>query len=372
MGDNDDNNSSSNQEEEGKEKDDMTPEEREQWLRERGVKIETPQDRRRAAASGSTSGLTTIIDQMAGLKVKEEDTDDDGSVPFVYVPHDDTKPLRTLYLPKEEVAKGGDNLPDYVRKHFADSKSIDASLLKEQATKHFAGGKLEQLAETNLSAAAMNAVASQGQVETFVLVHPADTNNYEGVYIYLDEVGLLKKLPHNSRASQIATTCGYHPPPNFYGDVFIGRVKTRPIIHNVGFVAGVDTDRNTAVWMQRAVSENLAWQQEMNRIKGSNETQPSVIGTDGTEASERDFTWTQDDEEIEIKVKFDTLEKSKIKVSFMPKQINIKYDGNDHLQIKLYSGIDVDGCTWTIDGKNLVITCEKANGGGELWPRIIQ
>ena len=114
------------------------------------------------------------------------------------------------------------------------------------------------------------------------MVHPADTNNYEGVYIYLDEVGLLKKLPHNTRASQFAIACGYHPPPNFYGDVFIGRVKTRPIIHNVGFVAGVDTDRN-AIWMQRAISENLTWQQEVNRIKGtSSETQPAAIGTDGT------------------------------------------------------------------------------------------
>ena len=66
-----------------------------------------------------------------------------------------------------------------------------------------------------------------------------------------------------------------------------------------------------------------------------------------------------------------TLEKSKIKVTFLSKQINIKYDGKDHLQIQLYSGIDVDGCTWTIDGRtNLVISCEKANGGGELWPRI--
>jgi hypothetical protein len=28
-------------------------------------------------------------------------------------------------------------------------------------------------------------------VETFSLVHPADTNDYCGVYLYLDEVGIL-------------------------------------------------------------------------------------------------------------------------------------------------------------------------------------
>jgi hypothetical protein len=69
----------------------------------------------------------------------------------------------------------------------------------------------------------MNSVAAQGSVETFCLVHPADTNNYIGVYIYLDELGLLKKLQVNDRATAIAAACGYTPPPIFYGDVFWGR-----------------------------------------------------------------------------------------------------------------------------------------------------
>lgn len=346
--------------------DDMTPEEREEWLRSRGVVIETPADRQAGRENPSKSVLEQLI---GGLDFSH----DDGCIPFVYCPQDDSKPFQTLYLPAS-VAETipGDALPEYVKPFFAsDKKSIDASLLKDQATKHFAGGDLKQLADAKISPAAMNAVAAQGSVETFPLVHPADTNHFQGVYIYLDEVGMLKKLPHNARASAIAEACGYNPPPNFYGDVFIGRVQTKPRITNIGFVAGVDTDRG-AEWMQRAISENLAWQQELNRVTGkSGQLQPSHIGTEGKAAVEEKFQWTQDDDELEITVMNDnSWEKSSLKISFLPRSIKIKHAGEDHLAISLYSSIDVDGCTWTIDGgKKLVITCEKTNSG-EMWPRI--
>lgn len=361
----------------GKERDDMTMEEREEWLRSRGVQIETPVDRRKAPTVGAS-----VVDQLLRMEQlsvdgegNNDDTDNAGSVQFVCIPHDDTKPLRTLRLPAVIFQnKPGDALPEFVKHHFADRKSIDASLLKEQATKHFAGGDLAQLAETNLSSHAMNAVAAQGSVETFPLVHPADTNGYTGVYIYLDEVGLLKKLPHNHRASQMAEACGYHPAPNFYGDVFVGRVRTQPTMTNVNFVVGEDTDRG-ATWMQRAVAENLAWQQEMNKVTGqTGRTQPGQAGTDGKAAVEDSFEWTQDDDELEITIPnlagdSVSLNKNSVKVVFLPRLIKIQYNGEEKIVLALYGTIDVDGCTWTIEGTKVVITCEKADSG-QMWPRI--
>lgn len=389
-----------------KEEEKMSLAEREQWLKERGVQIENlVSDRERnKQGNDNDNGFPSILEQMAGMGITSNNDDKNNVdeknnvrfISFVCIPQDDNKAMRTLKVPiplqgggagdSARQQLGGDAIPEYVRKYFAsDSKSIDVHLLKDQATKHFAGGQLEGLAKTNISASAMSAVAAQGQVETFVLVHPADTNQYQGVYVYLDEVGLLKKLPHNKRASQIASACGYHPPPNFYGDVFVGRVQTKPIMHNVDFVAGVDTDWNTSTWMKRAVSENLTWQQEMNRIKGGTSssnapTQPAMAGTDGVAAKEELFTWTQDDDEIEITVDFSStsttaesssfkIQKSKIKVTFLPKSIKVKYDKDEYVAISLYSSIDVDGCTWTIDENNLIITCEKATTD-EIWPRI--
>jgi hypothetical protein len=351
---------------ESDEDEDMTLAEREEWLRSRGVLIENPGDRAAPAGDSVVQQLLAGLDLNAG-------NEEAGSVPFVFVPHDSTKPLQTLHLPASVAqAKPGDALPDWVKPYFAsDKKTIDASLLKEQATKHFVGGDMKQLADAKLSPAAMNAVAAQGSVETFPLVHPADTNQFQGVYIYLDEVGMLKKLPHNARASQIAEACGYSPAPNFYGDIFLGRVQTKPVMTNVGFVAGVDTDRGAA-WMQRAISENLAWQQEMNQVTGKmGQTQPGQIGTDGKAAVEDQFEWMQDDDELEIVVPSETAwDKKGIKVSFLSRSVKVKYSGEEKLSLALYGAVDVDGCTWTIDGgKKLVITCEKVNSG-EMWPRI--
>lgn len=36
---------------------------------------------------------------------------------------------------------------------------------------------------------------------------------------------MLKRLPLNKRASDYALRAGFNPPPQFYGDVFMGRVK---------------------------------------------------------------------------------------------------------------------------------------------------
>ncbi|KAL3937392.1 MAG: hypothetical protein SGBAC_007503 [Bacillariaceae sp.] len=357
----------------------MTPREREQWLRERGVEIESPETATNESSSIMVS--SNILDQMAGIGLEE-----DSNVSFVCVPQDVSKDIFGLRLPASLVAKesagvhGGDLIPKYIKPYFAaDRQSVDAALLQEQATKHFAGGNLSGLVESNISAASMNAAAAMGSVETFPLVHPADTNGYHGVYIYLDEVGMLKKLPNNNRATQIAATCGFYPPPNFYGDIFIGRVCSKPTLQNVSFDVQ-DTNRESQ-WMQRATSENLVWQQELNKVtnKSPAERQPAAVGTEGNTAKESNFSWTQDEEEVEVSVplplesssssSLSPVNKKLVKVTFLNQKVKVKYGKQDVLDVSLYAAIDVDGCTWTIDGSKIVITCEKVDAG-TLWPRI--
>mmetsp|Transcript_29106 Transcript_29106/g.63191 ORF Transcript_29106/g.63191 Transcript_29106/m.63191 type:complete len:352 (+) Transcript_29106:41-1096(+) len=344
------------------EEEDMTPEEREEWLKDHGVIIEAPG----AATSPSTSA---IIHQLRGDDVSNEI---DG-VQLALVPHDISQPIRSVRLPPGLTRPGtGDAAVEFVKPYFASNKSsIDASLLNDQAQKQFAGGNLQGLDTSKISIESMNAVAAQGSVETFPLVHPAESNKYQGVYVYLDEVGLLKKLPTNTRAAEIAASCGYNPPPSFYGDVFIGRVVTRPAMKNIDFVVGKDTDRG-AEWMKRAVSENVAWQQEMNKVTGqAGQSQPSVVGSEGNAVQEFDFSWTQDEEEVEIVVEIDSdIDKRAVKVTFLPNSVKVEHKGEDALNVKLYDKIDVDGCTWTLDGKTkLVLTLEKGKSGA-MWPRI--
>jgi hypothetical protein len=57
--------------------------------------------------------------------------------------------------------------------------------------------------------------------------------------------------------------------------------------------------------------------------------------------------------------------------NFMPKSFKIQHEGDNVVELQLYARVNVDGCTWTLDGggKTLLVTCEKAEEG-QMWPRI--
>lgn len=392
--------------------DDMLPAERENWLRERGVLIETASDRRKASNLSSSNKdpgeggqrPTSIVEQVLRLSIDNVDNNDnDGGVDgiikdikFVYIPHDDTKPISTLVLPRRLVgalgpAATGDMIPTYVKSYFADGKSLDVQLFEEHAKNQNLVGS-GQLPESfgSTSATALADVTMGGNVETFPLVRPSSTNRHEGVYIYLDEVGLLKKLPNNKRASQLAYRCGYHPAPNFYGDIFVGRAKSS-VTHqlcNVDITAE-DVIDTTKEWMVRAPQENVAWQQMVNKVTGrEGQIQPDHAGTEGkavqVEATDDEnggtcsYSWMQNEEEIEITISrrdpvyfAKDVDKKSIKVVFQSQQIMVKCNGALIFDHKLYSRLDVDGCTWTMDKNSLIITLQKASEG-ETWPRLVE
>lgn len=371
--------------------DDMLPIERENWLRERGVLIETVSDRRRAEAIlSSNDDDTNIVDLVRRLSIENDEGTIVDGIKFVYIPQDDTKRISTLVLPRRVAhalgQTAGDVLPSYIKSYFADGKSLDVHLFEEQAKKQNLVGS-EQI--KSIGSTALSNVTSSGSVETFPLVRPSSTNRNEGVYIYLDEVGLLKKLPINKRASQLAYRCGYNPTPNFYGDIFVGRVQTVPHLHNVNITSD-DVIDTTKEWLVRAPQENTAWQQTLNEVSGRDEqTQPDHAGTEGKAVQvdtddECSYSWTQNDEEVEITISMkdliiyaaaatSTIHTKSIKVVFQPQQIIVKCnDGDAIFDQKLYSRLDVDGCTWTLDKSGgLIITIQKASEG-ETWPCLLR
>jgi hypothetical protein len=76
----------------------------------------------------------------------------------------------------------GDILPTYVKSYFADGKSINEQLFREQAGKqNLLGGRTDQ--PIKLSTEAMMNATSEGSVETFPLVRPSSTNKHQGVYM---------------------------------------------------------------------------------------------------------------------------------------------------------------------------------------------
>jgi hypothetical protein len=60
----------------------------------------------------------------------------------------------------------------------------------------------------SLTPRAFESAVRDGSVETFALVRPAAANQFCGVYVYLDEIGVMKELPPNPRGNALAMACG--------------------------------------------------------------------------------------------------------------------------------------------------------------------
>jgi hypothetical protein len=361
--------------------DDMTTAQREQWLRNRGVFFETPEDR--AAQKNQQQS-----------KVAEADMN---KVSYVKIPWDTSKPLEQCValvpranspLPSGTLPSQVDSLLPFLKPMFGSSGSddVDMTLLTNQAQ----ADQLLSSTDTTVSNDTLLKVAQEGHVETFSLLYPMKSNKYTQVQIYLDEVGLLKRLPLNSRASSLALRCGFNPPPKFYGDVYVGRLAHMPTIENADFVLGQDLPpdlRSSSLpeWIQKATMYNLEYQMERNKMQGIDtdeaarrQLQAHNVGEDGI-AQEEDggaYTWTQSDEEIELVVpsKTPNITTKDAKVSFHPKKVIITVKKEVLIIIDLFAAVDTDGCTWTLEkskssSKNLVISCEKLDGGLS-WPRI--
>jgi hypothetical protein len=292
-------------------------------------------------------------------------------ISYVMIPADTSKPLleRTVLVP---AGYSGDYLVDHLQKEFSvGSDKVDIALLQQQAQQTLSASPN---APASVSDQALQQVAQQASVESFTLVHPAPSNKFMGIQIYLDEAGMLKRLPLNTRASDYARRAGFEPPPQFYGDTFMARVQKTPAVRNLPFSLGVDTALN-APWLQKATTENLEYQSAMNEMTGrTNIRQSAVAGSDGNTKREDGFSWTQTEGELEVAVPIPATAKSKdIQVKFRPQQLQVIVQKEAKVSFQLFEHVDVDGCTWTIDRTSetasLVITMEKMEAA--LWPRII-
>jgi CS domain len=327
------------------------------------------------------------MNQANALSLQQSsDDNDDDEILYVKIPTDTSKPLEQLsFRPNKSIS--GDALVEHLQSAFTvkDDETIDIDLLRQQ----------QQSQQTTLLASAtdlptvsdttLRKVSEQASVETFTLVQPTPSNQYTSIIMYLDEIGMMKRLPLNTRASDYCTRAGYNPAPIFYGTIYIGRIQQKPRMRNISFQLGPDTSYD-APWLQSAMVANLQYQLEMNKHTGNtNNRQVGVAGSDGNVQDEDGYSWTQTEQEIEIVVSLPIDAKSKlVTVKFQPLQLTVLYNKEPKVSIPLFERVDVDACTWTLDSnsrttssgnsgeskdsKRLVITMEKLEEA--YWPRI--
>jgi hypothetical protein len=305
------------------------------------------------------------------------------TISYVFVPADTSKPIEERsFTTNLSNTSGRDLLLEHIKPLFASgSDQVDVTLLEQQgaATNLLASSSSGDNALPQVSHETLQQVAKEVHVETFTLVHPTLSNNKTCVLMYLDEVGMLKRLSLNKRATEFATRAGYNPPPQFYGNVVLGRVQyTRG--GSTGLKLLLDFKladaRLDADWLLQGAMQNLEHQQQFNEATGTKMEQAAVKGTDGTIALEKGYTWTQTEEELEVRVALDIdaaaadaapINKKDIKINFASQTLQVLKP--KIVSIALFERVDVDSCTWTLDKNEIVISMEKQEAA--LWPRIV-
>ena len=342
----------------------QTMAEKESWLRARGVEIESPEDRRKAAEAKAK--LAHPLDHVEGITRR---------VKYVKIPCDASRPFEQLEAILAHDAHG-DILPDVLAPTFAGGGSIDSNAAREQAVRQLGAKGLE------LSQSALENATKQGSAETFALVRPSATNGHRGVYLYLDEVGMLKSLPPNDRADGLAKQCGFDG-VRFYGDMYIGAVQSEPSpMCNVDFYV-TDLD-SSSEWLKRAGAENFEYNQNMKQLQDAMREKGGMSGGFGNAdggmpgGSGEKYAWTQTDDEVEIVVNAPAGTKARdVVVTFKPRSLTVGLKGApsesgapDLVSIdNTFRATRPDESTWTMDGDKVVVTLAKMDE--QVWHELL-
>jgi CS domain len=399
----------------------MTTSERLEWLRERvsllvqreeesfgfrltpvsfllmnqGVLIETPEERKTREVAQAINGAEALAAAAGGADGETSKLESE-KIKFVLIPADTSKPIQDLTFSAASTLNT-DQLIEFLKPAFGAKKSgddheLDLNLLNlstSQTLLAAGGGELPTPSED-----ALRKVASDAHVETFTVVNGVPSNAFTTVVMYLDEVGMLKRLPINTRAAKLTERAGFNPPPTIYGNVFVARhQKSAKGLTHLSFSSAAGDMAPDAPWLLSATQDNITFQKMIHGGRIPSETQPAVAGTDGKVAQEAGaaFSWSQTEDEIEVTVLRppSVVSPKDLQVQFRAQQVAIcssKIGDSDpplfgiehpNNTLRLFEKVDVDGCTWTLDkiesdpkekGRKLILTMEKVEQA--LWPRI--
>jgi len=235
---------------------------------------------------------------------------------------------------------------------------------------------------------ALNRVAAQGTVETFALCRPSSSTKpipHAGVYLYLDEMGVLKDLPINKRATEIASGCGLDVESPFHGDVYIARVQVQPSpTRNVSFRL-TELDAGSEFFLSTP-AENAAYDAAMREYKqavADKEVGGGAIDTREEEDISRGWWYTQTADEVEVSIALPE-RKGDVAMPFRARDLDVEIKGNSLkvsirnesetpvAKLSFFGAIRPNESTWVVGtghGRPCVVaTMEKVIP--QTWPQL--
>ena len=174
--------------------------------------------------------------------------------------------------------------------------------------------------------------------------------------LYIDEIGALRRRPRNARAEALAARAGLAGLA-IHGDAFVGRCAAA---RDGGGERNVDFDLDElspdAAWARAAFARHAA--------AGAGDAE--LLG--GGEDAAAGWAWTQTDDELEVRVR--GAPAADAARGAAKKRVAVSYGRGDALEVKvdgevraclrpLFARVAPDGCAWTLDGDEIVVTMEK-------------
>ena len=301
----------------------LSPDARLAYLRERGVEVETSEDRQQ----------------------KKEVVPLRGAGEFVYwkLPHKTTENVARLHGP---VSKG-DTLLTLLKPVFADTTVMDRRAVERETTDRLSKMMSQQSVEAPSFDTLQSLASEEGHVEAYPLAR--DQSSGRHVSLYIDGIGALRERPRNARAEKLCAACGWHG-LSIKGDAYVGRAQSGPQgLRNVDFYES-ELDPSSD-WCVASLRSHHAQSQAMRPV-------------DVKSGSGENYKWSQTDDEVEIIVtcpETDKPLKARVKVSYgRGDALTVTCDGVQLIHWSpLFAPIDPTGCSWTIDGSTIVVTLEK-------------
>ena len=390
--------------------DDTDQKERIQYLRERGIEIEFPEDRRNKGPSP---------------KVKTFDEKYQKIISIVRIPVNTNEPYEEMNVIVDKEASDRDALPEALKDNF--TKNVNDNLIQTLMKDMGVGAGISK--ETLLR------LALEGQAEAFSIARPCDANKWTAVNFYVDELGQSKRLELNTRASSLANFCGFRSVP-ILGDVYVGRYELVSKDSGGQGYNTLDFKLNeldsSAPWAKRCERDNYEHGMKTGQVSmgggnnNINETGNSgkatiipLNGDTGVSSDRRfevdandavEFTdedkilgceWSECEESIDVTINLPTIIKDKmtdkadtttvdnmkinkkmLQVSIVRNSITIVVkgvegcidtdgtEGNASLKIPLAGIISPDDSTWTLAGNTVEFTLEKVTSDNVIWNRL--
>ncbi|KAL7506060.1 hypothetical protein ACHAXN_006039 [Cyclotella atomus] len=323
-----------------------------------------------------------------------------GTFTYLLIPADTNLPIQTLTASKA----GGlsdDALQKEAKQYFferSDKKAMQEAIEQanpeqrkqladkmRQEVQMATAGQMNAAAFSNLDddqlIEIMKSTKSSATCEITALTLPTPRNSHRGVSMYTADDARLQNLPHNPRATSLLTSCGHAIPTEktsiggapvggIHGDAFVGRYHDNELEDiweresmTLKDVDIFDTTNNSPVvlpeWIDTALKPGGGGSVSATNLSNVNTIEDLKIG------QEEKYSWSQNDDEVELRFPIDNGVKSKdCKVDFKMKSVKVTVGGEILLDATLGGDVDVEDSTFTIEdgrenGRELCITLGK-------------